>query len=167
MTDFIARLHQGIKAHEENEVRRSEIKSVLGELNNQIESATNGKLNVFIQEFSEKKKKKASSLTELVNPFDFSNVETIKYMGLAVGDKNHNHAQMLAKWFESTAVYPITLEYDDLSIDAFSKQDLEMALGDLLASPTTGRSISRLVASKLDSDFDWSKLDDGNTTEET
>jgi len=145
VVDFASRLAEGLTAHEAAVREANEISQVLRELDEQVRQATGEAVRIGVETFRIKKPKQHNSIFAVVVA-DFSPPEYEEFKGLgAKTSEKPNNPVLLAKWDTNSRGYPVSLHYSDIGAKAYDKATLEKILGDLLASPETGRSIQGVI----------------------
>ncbi len=154
MVDFASRLSQGLSAHEEAVREANEIKQVVRDLDEQVFLATDRIIHIGIENFRVRKQAKrdttvGSFAAAAMGIMDLTVPEYEEFKGIgAKADGVSKEPVLLARWETTSRGYPVTITYFDVRTQAYDKESLEKALGDLLASPETGGAIHRLIIRK-------------------
>ena len=147
MVDFKAQLAKGFTAHEKASAAKAEVKAVLMELSKQVEEFTHGKVAIKLKAVPRPMSvgvfAQVARLSMDPAPRPPAASETIL---IAFDKKLGPHdGERLAYWEQSNRGYPCTLIFDQIKRDVLDRRSLENVLGELLASPETGRIISSIV----------------------
>nr|WP_156134757.1 hypothetical protein [Methylobacterium sp. ZNC0032] len=139
MVDFKAQIQRGLRAHEQANSDKAEIKAVFKELSQQLSEATSEQVTLFISEESD-------FLTAIQNFGKIVRTDTKKY-GIYVqnGQNPSSPSHKIAGWEPSKTGYPCKLSFNGDKFECHDRKSLEEALGRLLASSETGRMIVRAM----------------------
>jgi hypothetical protein len=130
---------KGLEAAEAASQVNLEIDSVFEELNNQIHSASEGRIKFELR----RKRDNISALSSLVaNGFD-SPIKVKTYI-VAINDAAKKEEE-LAQFERASTGYPCHLDYEDQKIFCNDRSALEKHLSIMLSSVNTGKKMARLL----------------------
>ncbi len=148
MVDFKAQLAKGYSAHQKASAAKEEVSDVLGELSQQVEDFTSGRVGVTLKrEIASLMAEALGGLASVTSGLP-ANLPLKTQYNLVAFDKSRGmgSAERLASWMQANTGYPCTLRFEDTKHEAYDRKSLEAILGQLLASPETGRTISLMAA---------------------
>ncbi|KAA3525204.1 hypothetical protein DXM29_19150 [Agrobacterium tumefaciens] len=148
MVDYKAQLAKGFSAHQKVSVAKQEVASILNELSRQVMDFTEGRIGIALKrETTSLIAEALDSVASITNGLPTNLPLKIQY-NLVAYDKSRGmgNAERLASWMQARAGYPCTLRFDDTKHEAYDRKSLETILGELLASPETGRIISSIMS---------------------
>lgn len=148
MVDFKAQLAKGFSAHQKASAAKEEVSSVLNELSAQVADFTGGRVGILLKrEIASLIAETLGNVASVTNGLP-SNLPLKTQYNLVAYDKSRGagNAERLASWMQANTGYPCTLRFDDAKHEAYDRKSLEAILGELLASPETGRIISAIAS---------------------
>lgn len=148
MVDYKVHLAKGVSAHQKASAAKEEVSAILRELTAQVEDFTNGRVGVSLKrEGASLFGEVIGNLASVTSGLPSSPPLKVQY-NLVAYDKSGGtgSAERLASWTQANTGYPCTLRFDDAKREAYDRKSLESILGELLASPETGRIISAIAS---------------------
>jgi len=140
MANYVSSFREGIKAAEIANENKDEIQSVFEDLNNQLSSETERKLQIKIESHYENKL--FESITEIVRNKEKNTYETISAFNPLA---NSVSSQKLARWKMSRHGYPCRIYFDNTELISEDKESLESNLQILLSDPLVGKKLFHLI----------------------
>ncbi len=150
MVDYKAQLAKGFSAHQRVSIAKEEVASILSELSKQVMDFTGGRVGIALKrEVASLVAEALGSVASITSGLPTNLPLKIQY-NLVAYDKSRGigNAERLASWMQARTGYPCTLRFDDTKHEAYDRKSLEAILGELLASPETGRIISSIVSNE-------------------
>ena len=141
MVDFAKAIEAGMQAHEEAMLARKEIRGVFQDLIDQTSAATHGSVRTFVRpppDSSEPRRVGTPPPPE-------------SYESVVVQRDSTEQRHVLFEFRLSEKGYPVRLRYPRNEVGCYSREDLEAALQNLLASPHAGAIFRRLLDDSLES----------------
>ncbi len=135
MVDFAKAIEAGMQAHEDAMLARKEIFGVLQDLFDQTTAATHGNVRAFVRsphDSSEPRRVGAPPPPEFFESVIVQRAET---------EQRH----VLFEFRLGEKGYPVRLRYPRNEVGCYSREDLETAIQNLLASPHAGAIFRRLI----------------------
>lgn len=145
MVDFKEQLEKGLSAYRQASAARQEIESVLRNFSAQIEYYTNNIVGIILKEDT------ASRVAGVISNLAKLGSKPVSYnkqYSIVAIDKSENSEQeeYIATWQQSDTGYPCVVTFSNSRNVIYDREALENTLGDLLASPDTGRAISLILS---------------------
>lgn len=146
MVDFKKYLTKGLSAAEKAEANKQEINSVFGELNRQLDEATDGKI-----EISRVKFYVSNTLADIANLRPRETYPAIAAKNKRVKECDYKE---LARWKIDRNGYPCEIIIDHDKMYCEDKVALETNLQQLLSDPTVGDTLYKLMSMPSDAETD-------------
>jgi hypothetical protein len=151
MVDFKSQLEKGYKSHQKATAQKEEIKSVLNELSKQVKEFTEGRVEIKLEtDLASQVSHTLGMAASFINK-ERSSAPLKRRYNLIAYDASRNTTDIknsLSSWEPSNTGFPCVLRFDDTTHVANDRKSLETILGDLLASPETGRIISTIASTQ-------------------
>ncbi|UTL92003.1 hypothetical protein [Pseudomonas fluorescens] len=142
MVDFISSLEKGLDAAKQAESNKTEIRSVFGNLNKQLLSAFDGKLEIHIYT-------KTNPFAALVGISGGQAKPDYQFIGAKNPLAENKDTVEIAGWKLDPNGYPCKIISDDAEIYCENKEALEQALQHLLSRPDVGEKLYSLMKRTL------------------
>lgn len=137
--NFEASFKKGLEAAEAASKVNLEIDSVLQELNDQINSASDGRIGIELQH----KRDSLAALTSFMSK-GFQDAKTKTYI-VAVNKSAGKKEEELAEFERASTGYPCHLIYEDQEVFCNDKLALEKQLSMMLSHVNIGKQLARLL----------------------
>ncbi len=150
MVDFVKSFQQGLSSADIAKKNKEEIESVFTELNTQLNSATGGKIRIYLTH-------------DIVgNIFSFIVTQGVYNVVVAINPLIENSpVKQLARWSQSTEGYPCTITVGKTEYVCENKKSLEQTLATMLQDPSVGETLQVLL------NLDAEQLERDNDCEDT
>lgn len=145
MTDFREKLRRGLEAHDSANAAKREINSVIAALNEAVERETDGRVGVKIIATSMGLPGMAARIAALSAGGVVSPVETEHWIVAFSTVYTDIKPLKLSRWDIDDAGYPCTLRFAGERLEAYDRESLENALGEMLEYTETGGAISAII----------------------
>lgn len=139
-SNFESSFKKGLEAAEAASKVNTEIDSVFKELNDQILSASDGRISIELQ----RKRDNMAALTSLLTD-GFQDAAKLKTYIIAINEAAGSKEEQLAQFERASAGYPCRLNYEDQGIYCNDKIALEKQLSAMLANVNIGKQLTRLL----------------------
>jgi hypothetical protein len=154
VTDFADAFKRGQDAAAQAAASRAEISGVFTEVNEQLNVATEGKLEIESKSFAKPQKKTVADLlggAAGLNSFlaRLEPAETEPWIAARNPIAADDGWVQLAKWYRPQEGYPCQLTYDKVDARCHDRTALAEALAEMLANASIGEQIRRLLALPL------------------
>ncbi|WP_152967538.1 hypothetical protein [Pannonibacter phragmitetus] len=151
MVDFKSQLAKGYKSHQKATEQKAEIRSVLNELSKQVTDFTKGRVGIKLETtLASQVSHTLGWAASLINKAQ-SSAPLKRHYNLIAYDISQTTTDIknsLSSWETSNTGFPCILRFDDTTHVANDRKSLETILGELLASPETGRIISNIESAQ-------------------
>jgi hypothetical protein len=137
MVDFLDSFNKGISAAKQAAENMHEINGVIETLSKQLEAATDGAIKIAIKD-------KSNVFNALFSSIDQASMKTQQFI-IAFNPLGEYKPKELAEWKVDENGYPCRLITPDTEFYCEDKEALELYLGSLLASPTTGKKLKAIM----------------------
>lgn len=134
MVDFVKSFQQGLTSADAARKNKNEIESVFAELNEQLHSATKGKVQIKIVSYG----LQPSILPGAREYFSYDVIQ-------AINPLVDSSSKMLAKWSQHPEGYPCTITIGKTEYVCEDKEALEGVLATMLQDPSVGESLQALL----------------------
>lgn len=141
MVDFIDSFNQGITAAQKATANMDEIDEVINSLSKQLNTASGGRINVYIIQ-------KSSPLSELFGKMDKALGNKPRYAIVATNPQAEFNPQELAEWKFDENGYPCRMITSEQELYCEDKEALEIALSNLLSTPAIGKKLKSVMDQK-------------------
>lgn len=144
MTDFADAFKRGQDAAAQAAAARTEINDVFKEVNEQLNAATEGKLEIGRQNFEKTKKKTVADLlggASMIFLERLQPAETEPWIAARNPRATSDAWVQLAKWYRPQEGYPCRLTYDKTDSSCHDRTALAEALAEMLANASVGEQI--------------------------
>lgn len=142
MVNFIDSFNKGMSAAEKAIANKDEIDSVIEQLSDQLQKATDGKLKISIIEKQSPLASFALSMADVLN--------RKKYWAIVASNPLAPfQPKELAQWKFSESGYPCRIVLSDTEIYCEDKTALENALGKMIATPEAGKKLKAVIEQEL------------------
>ncbi|HIE8649817.1 TPA: hypothetical protein ACXPX2_003422 [Klebsiella variicola subsp. variicola] len=139
MKDFKGSLLAGIAAAKKAEDNKREIRSVFSNLSEQVKEISDNKARFGCATFYRKHENStAQAFFSLAQQLSGG---AQKYQGLGIFDSEGKNGIEIAEWSEDDSGYPCSIRYSGEKVFCSNKQELELALSELLKEVKTGEAI--------------------------
>lgn len=149
MADYLISLRHGLEAADRTAKEKKEISDIFKELNQQLNTGTQGRLAIGIHEFrgsGEKKSTASAALGSAVLGF----LDLATHTGLGLSHKLERlPVAKLAVWRQETAGYPCDVIFGSAKYSCGDRAALERALKILLADPSVGAKVHEYMSHPL------------------
>ena len=137
MVDFVKSFRQGISLADIARKNREEIQEVFAELNAQLNSATGGKIRIYL-----------TLDTTIGNILVFKLTQGVGAYNVVVASNpliENSPVKHLARWSPSPEGYPCTITVGKTEYVCVNKKSLEETLATMLQDPSVGKSLQILL----------------------
>lgn len=140
MKDYKNAVLAGIEAAKQAADNKSEIQSVISELNSQIKEVSENKATLGIRSLYRQTESSALnaflSISQRLVP-----QKSDKYFAICISDNDGNGGIEVAEWLQEDSGYPCTIKYSGQKFFCSDKKDLEESLAKLLQEVKVGEAI--------------------------